>query len=203
MTATSASVRLIERGFAVLPASVNLQPTASGAWTDTGLQVVLPAAGTYQLDATVRASLAGTLPVNTFVSARLFDVTAGTAITDSEVLVQQINLSSATAVNAGNNVSGPIQVEYAIPGARPILLQGRRSVLRTAGRHSGDRGAKRVPVARDHRQHRGGDHGQRPGIGRDHTPRHRRSGRGRRCGRGDRSRPRQCRCLRGLAPISV
>ncbi|WP_327415395.1 hypothetical protein [Streptomyces sp. NBC_01233] len=127
MTGTSASVRLVERGFAGLPAVVNLQPTASGAWTDTGLQVVLPAAGTYQLDATVRASLAGTSPVNTFVSVRLFDVTAGAAVPDSEVLVHQVNVSSATAVNVGNNVSGPIQVEYAIPGARTVRLQGRRT----------------------------------------------------------------------------
>ncbi|MFJ4627185.1 hypothetical protein [Streptomyces sp. NPDC088847] len=127
MTGTSASVRLIERGFAVLPASVSLQPTASGAWTDTGLQVVLPAAGTYQLDATVRASLAGTSPVNTFISGRLFDVTAGAVIPDSEVLVQQVNVTSATAVNVGNNVSGPIQVEYTVPGARTIRLQGRRT----------------------------------------------------------------------------
>lgn len=89
--------------------------------------MVLPAAGTYQLDATVRASLAGTSPVNTFVSVRLFDVTAGAAVPDSEVLVHQVNVSSATAVNVGNNVSGPIQVEYAIPGARTVRLQGRRT----------------------------------------------------------------------------
>lgn len=125
MTGTSASMRLIERGFAVLPAVFDLQPTASGAWSDTGLQVVLPAAGTYQLDATVRGAIAAVAPCNVYVTARLFDVTAGAAVPNSEVIVQQINLSGA-AVNSGLNASGPIQIEYAVPASHTIRLQGRR-----------------------------------------------------------------------------
>ncbi|MER6367440.1 hypothetical protein ABT255_03505 [Streptomyces mirabilis] len=127
MTGTGASMRLTEHGFAVLPAPLDLQPTASGAWTDTGLQVALPAAGTYQLDATVRAALAATSPCNVYISARLFDVTAGAVVPDSEVIIHQINLSaSAGVVNGGLNVSGPIQIEYVTAGPRTVRVQAKR-----------------------------------------------------------------------------
>jgi hypothetical protein len=80
MSGTDAALRLIEHGSSVLRTTVDLQPTASGTWMGTGLEITLPAAGTYQLDATVRGALTGTSPVNTWIVARLFDVDAGAVV---------------------------------------------------------------------------------------------------------------------------
>ncbi len=127
MTGTAASMRLTEHGFVELAAILDLQPTASGTWNDSGLQVTLPVAGTYELDASVRAALSGTSPVNTFISARLWDVTAGVVVPGSEVILNQISLTPvAPAITSGLNTTGPIQVEYDVPGARVVRLQGRR-----------------------------------------------------------------------------
>ncbi|MFJ1528292.1 hypothetical protein ACIOFV_07665 [Streptomyces mirabilis] len=127
MTGTAASMRLTEHGFVQLAAILDLQPTASGTWNDSGLQVTLPVAGTYEVDASVRAALSGTSPVNTFISARLWDVTAGAVVPGSEVILNQISLTPvAPAITSGLNVTGPIQVEYDVPGARVVRLQGRR-----------------------------------------------------------------------------
>lgn len=127
MTGTAAGVRFMEHGSARLPTVLNLQETDSGVWTDSALQIVLPGAGTYQLDASVRAALAATSPTNTYITARLFDATAGAVVPDSEVIINQINLgASSGAVTSGLNVTGPITTEYTVPGPRVIRLQGRR-----------------------------------------------------------------------------
>ncbi|MFJ8852365.1 hypothetical protein [Streptomyces sp. NPDC102437] len=122
--ATSSSIRITGDGFAVLAGNVDLQPTASGAWTNTGLELTLPAAGVYHLDASVRAALSGTSTVNTWIVARLWDVTAGALVPSSEVLVHQISLSTAgAAVTNGSNQHGAISVRYAVPAARLVRLQ--------------------------------------------------------------------------------
>ncbi|MET9818334.1 hypothetical protein [Streptomyces sp. NPDC006355] len=126
MAGTAASFRLIGHGFRVLPAGIDLQPTASGTWTDTGLEVVLPAAGTYHLDAVVRGNLHCDTPVNAWIGARLFDVTAGAVIPASELLVYQISLqvSPATSnVAEAGNQSGTISIPYTVPGPRTVRLQ--------------------------------------------------------------------------------
>lgn len=132
MTGTAAALRLVGRGFAVLPATVNLQPTASGTWVTTGLQVVLPAAGTYDLDATVRSALSAASGTNTWISARLYDVTAGAVVPNSEVLVQQIDLGSDSGtISSAHNNTVPIQVPYTVPGSRTVRLEAAR--INTAG----------------------------------------------------------------------
>lgn len=128
MTGTSAALRLIGHGSAVLPAAVDLQPSASGTWVATGLSVTLPAAGTYQLDATVRAAMAAVSPANTYIVARLYDVTAGAVVPGSEAMVHQINIGSPSGatLSQGTNNSAPIQVEYTVPGPRTIRVEAAR-----------------------------------------------------------------------------
>ncbi|MFI2434636.1 hypothetical protein [Streptomyces sp. NPDC018693] len=123
---TSSSIRISERGFLELPAMVDLTATGTGVWVNTGLQVTLPVAGTYHLDANVRGVLNATDGTNCWIGARLWDVTAGALVPDSEVLVQQIALSVSTAtpvVNQAENQHAPILVPYTIPGSRLVRLQ--------------------------------------------------------------------------------
>jgi hypothetical protein len=100
-----------------LHASVNLP--GNGTWTGTPLQVFLPQAGTYELDANVRGRLAGTGTVNSYITARLWNVTAGAEALYSERLVYQI-------INtAGGNATAPISELVQVTGPTTIQLQAR------------------------------------------------------------------------------
>src|SRR5581483_4876432 len=99
------SIRIAGNGYAELPALVDLTDTASGAWVNTGLQVTLPSAGTYHLDANVRSVLTAADGTNVWIGARLFDVTAGVVVPDSELLVQQLGLSVSTATPVINQAT--------------------------------------------------------------------------------------------------
>lgn len=119
-----------ESGIAVLPGNITLQPQASGAWVDTTLEVILPSAGVYNLDAVVRANLSGNTPVNTFIVARLFDVTAGAVVPNSETMVHQIGVSispATSSLNDGSNQEGTINTRYVTTGPRTIHLQAQRT----------------------------------------------------------------------------
>ncbi|WNI20278.1 hypothetical protein [Actinacidiphila sp. ITFR-21] len=126
-----------EHGSAALAGSLNLTPTASGAWTSTTLQITLPAAGTYQLDAAVRASLLTGSPADHFISARLYDETAGTPVPHSTVMVLQLSPPNAAA-NGNTHTTGtaPIAVEYSVTGPATIRLQGARTVVAGTGTQS-------------------------------------------------------------------
>lgn len=139
MTGTAASLRLTGSGFAQLPTvAVDLQAPAAGTWVDTGLAVALPGAGTYQLDATVRTAIAASSPSNTWIVVRLWDVQAAAVVPGSEVIVQQVNLSSSSGVvNVGDNSTAPVQVEYSVPAGRTVRLEARRTgASTTANVHS-------------------------------------------------------------------
>ena len=71
------SVPPTNSGIAKLHTNVNLPP---GAWTNTPLEVTLPRSGTYALNADVRGRLSGVSPLNTYLSARLWNVTAGAEV---------------------------------------------------------------------------------------------------------------------------
>lgn len=128
MTGTAGSITILGHGFAALQAPVDLQPAASGAWVDTGLTVDLPAAGTYQLDTTVRANLSADPGANVWVRAHLYDVTAGADVPDSEVIVRQLITTVDTGALAGGNDSAPILVEYAVTGPTTIRLEAARQI---------------------------------------------------------------------------
>ena len=95
----------------------------AGVWTDVPVQVVLPRAGTYDINADVRGRLAGVPAVNTYITARLWDATAGTAVPQSERLVYQIiDLNPGTA-QAGGNATAPISEQIRVTGPTVISLQ--------------------------------------------------------------------------------
>ncbi|MEU0947641.1 hypothetical protein ABZ379_33815 [Streptomyces canus] len=128
MSGTNAGLRIAEDGFAALPANVNLNAAASGTFVDTGLVLALPSAGRYHLDATVRAFL-GTMTTGegAYIVARLYDVTAGAVVPDSEVLALQINVAAGTSPTLlAWNATAPIQVRYTIPGPRTVRLEAAR-----------------------------------------------------------------------------
>lgn len=126
MAGTSASLRILGSGLMVLPATVDLGPTASGTWTDTGIQVGLPNAGTYHLDGNVRGVLTVADGTNAWIGARLWDVSLNQLVPDSEVLVHQIATSVSTAtpvITEAKNQAAPMTVRYVIPGGRIVRLQ--------------------------------------------------------------------------------
>lgn len=129
MSGTNAGVfRIPEYGFAALPANVNLNAAASGTFVATGLALTLPSAGSYNLDATVRMVL-GTMTTGegAHIVARLYDVTAGAVVPDSEVLAHQLNVTAGTSATLLTwNRAAAILVPYTVPGARMIRLEAAR-----------------------------------------------------------------------------
>jgi hypothetical protein len=128
VTGTTGSIQLRGHGFATLRNPVDLQPAASGVWVDTGLTVDLPAAGTYQLDATVRANMSAGASANVWVRAHLYDVTAAADVPASEVIVRQVITTVDTGPEDGGNDSAPILVEYTVTGPSTIRLEGARQI---------------------------------------------------------------------------
>jgi hypothetical protein len=119
---------IVPSGIAYLPANVDLQPTASGTWTNTGLQVTLPEAGTYALDLDVRTRFSGVPPVNTFMVGRLWNVAAGTTLPNSErILSQLIDGTPAGAGGIGKNTTTPISEHITVSGPTTIRLQAQRT----------------------------------------------------------------------------
>lgn len=127
--ATSSSIRILGDGFAVLPANTDLNAAASGTFVATGLVLALPSAGTYHLDATVRTVL-GTMTTGegAYIVARLYDVTAAAVVPNSEVLAHQLTVGAGTSATLLTwNRTAPLQVRYAVPGARTIRLEAART----------------------------------------------------------------------------
>lgn len=110
-------------GIEHLDAQVDLP---ASAWTSTPLEVTLPAAGTYAINADVRGRLQGLPPVNTYITARLWNATSGTAVPDSERLVNQIIDSNAGNAAAGGNQTAPISELVTVRQRTTIQLQAER-----------------------------------------------------------------------------
>jgi len=107
-------------GIAHLGTQVSLPP---GVWTNIPVQVFLPTAGTYDLDANVRGRLAGIPSVNTFITARLWNATAGAEVPQSERLVYQVIDGNAGTAQAGGNATAPIDELITVTGPTTIVLQ--------------------------------------------------------------------------------
>ncbi|MFD3486374.1 hypothetical protein [Streptomyces sp. NPDC058665] len=99
----------------------------AGIWTSTPLEVTLPRAGTYELDADVRGRLSGVPPINTFITARLWNVTSGTAVPESERLVNQIIDSNTGDAETGSNQTAPISELIKVKKPTKIRLQAQRT----------------------------------------------------------------------------
>ena len=95
----------------------------AGAWTDIPVQVVLPRAGTYDLDADVRGRLSGVPSVNAYITARLWDVSTGAAVPQSERLVYQMIDLNTGAAEAGGNGTAPISELIRVNGPTTIRIQ--------------------------------------------------------------------------------
>jgi hypothetical protein len=110
------------RGIAKLQVTVDLPP---GVWTDTPLEIKLPRAGTYELDADVRGRLSGAPPLNTFVTARLWNVTSGAEVPESTRIVNQVIDINPGAAYAGHNQTASIHELIRVAGPTTIRLQAR------------------------------------------------------------------------------
>ena len=113
-----------DHGVAHMTATAVNLPTS--VWTTVPVQVVLPRAGTYELDADVRGRLSGTPSVNTYITARLWNVTTGTAVPDSERLVYQIIDGNAGTAQAGGNATAPIDELVTVTRPTTITVQAVR-----------------------------------------------------------------------------
>lgn len=126
MSGTSAHIDIRGGGLMVLPVMVDLAPTASGTWTDTGIQFSLPQSGTWHIDGNVRGVLTVSDGTNAWIGARLWDVSLNQLVPDSEVLVHQIATSVSTAtpvITESKNQAAPMTVRYVIPAGRIVRLQ--------------------------------------------------------------------------------
>ncbi|MFE7706345.1 hypothetical protein ACFU6I_11205 [Streptomyces sp. NPDC057486] len=110
-------------GIATLNTVVNLP---NGVWTDTPLEVTLPRPGTYELDANVRGRLAGAPPLNTSITARLWNVNSGAEVSQSERFVYQVINLNAGEATAGGNQTAPISELISVSRPTTIRLQARR-----------------------------------------------------------------------------
>jgi hypothetical protein len=107
-------------GITTLHQDVNLPP---GIWTNTPLQVLLPRAGTYEVDANVRGRLQGTPPLNTYIVARLWNVTSGTPALYSERIVYQVIDYNPSSEPAGGNATAPVSELITVTRPTTIRLQ--------------------------------------------------------------------------------
>ncbi|MFD0208936.1 hypothetical protein ACFVH9_07350 [Streptomyces hirsutus] len=102
MTGTSSSLRPAPSfGEALLPAFVNLVSVPADTWIDTGLSVALPGQGVYEVTATLHTVISANTSSGSYrigITGRLFNVTAGTAVQDSQYTAQQNADSNPTSL---------------------------------------------------------------------------------------------------------
>lgn len=107
-------------GIATLQGFVDLPP---GTWTGIPLQVRLPYAGTYEIDADVRGRLQGTPPLNTYIIGRLWNATSGAQVPDSERTVYQVINDNPASEPVGGNQTAPVSELISVTGPTTIQLQ--------------------------------------------------------------------------------
>lgn len=128
---TGATTAAMQGSATAAPAAVygiaHLNTTATnlpaGVWTNIPLRVVLPRAGTYNIDADVRGRLSGVPALNTFITARLWDSSTGTAVPQSDRLVYQVIDLNPGAAQAGGNATAPISEQIRVTKPTTISLQ--------------------------------------------------------------------------------
>lgn len=98
-------------GTSVLSSAFSITASA-GTFEDTGVSVSLPAAGTYMMFANVRIALQGNAGTAWWISAELYDSTAGAAVADSERMIGYINSNTIILQQTGT-ISMPVTVTEA------------------------------------------------------------------------------------------
>jgi hypothetical protein len=129
--APPAPAHLPESGIATLHTDVNLPPST---WTSVPLQVSLPHAGTYEVDADVRGRLQGNVPLNTYITARLWNVTSNQeAIYSDRLVYQLINYDNPTTTYAvAGNQTAPISELITV--TRPTVIQLQAEDVNSVGK---------------------------------------------------------------------
>ncbi|MFE6549661.1 hypothetical protein ACFVHS_14880 [Streptomyces sp. NPDC057746] len=103
----------------VLADDFDLMPTAINVWTGVGINVTLPRAGKYRVEAEVRAAVVG----GGFVTARFFNATASQAVPQALRLVNQLN---GAQPNQGVNNTAPITAFVTVSGPTVIRVEAMR-----------------------------------------------------------------------------
>ncbi|MGY5034370.1 hypothetical protein ACWC9U_26635 [Streptomyces sp. 900116325] len=119
-------------GEAFLPAIVDLVPVANDTWINTGLTVVLPEAGVYEVTATVRSSIArgaSTAPFAVNISARLFNLTGGNAIPNTDYTVQQVNEASPSSGQTTQVALSTFHKFVTVTGPTTLGIQANRNTI--------------------------------------------------------------------------
>ncbi|MEU0181415.1 hypothetical protein ABZ312_09520 [Streptomyces sp. NPDC006207] len=122
-------------GESFLPAIVDLVPVANDTWVNTGLTVVLPEAGVYEVTATVRSSIARgavTTPFAVNISARLFNLTGGNAIPNTDYTVQQVNEASPSSGQTTQVALSTFHKFVTATGPTTIGIQANRNTINGA-----------------------------------------------------------------------
>ena len=112
-----------EAGIEYLLTPVDL---VAGVWTPTTLEITLPGAGTYVLDADVRGLITGIPSFDSWITARLFDVTADLPVLNSERLVLQVADQNPGDVGTGSNATASISALLTVSRQTVIQVQGLR-----------------------------------------------------------------------------
>jgi len=109
--------------------AVNYLPIANGLFVDIpGLEVILPEAGTYSLDADVRAAISMTRPANVLMAMRMFNVTAGAAVPFTDRVTSLVD-SLAGGVTLGGNFQLHSGRFITVAGPTTIRVQAAKTVV--------------------------------------------------------------------------
>jgi len=122
-------IHLPENGIATLHTDVDLP---ASTWTNTPLEVRLPHAGTYAIDADVRGRLQGTPSVDTYITARLWNVTDNAELPYSDRLVYQLFTDNTQTAPIGGNGTAPISELVRVD--RPTTIQLQAEDVTTGGK---------------------------------------------------------------------
>ncbi|PZG45992.1 hypothetical protein C1I98_14940 [Spongiactinospora gelatinilytica] len=129
VTSKAAAAQPWSSGIAYLPAPVDLQNTAEGDWVNTNLEVLLPEDGTYHLDLDVLTRLWIRPPANVYLVGRLWNVTDGAALPNSDRLLNQ--LADGRSLGEGgivNNQTSPISERITVTRPTRIRLEAKREI---------------------------------------------------------------------------
>lgn len=105
-----------EKGSAVLASDYTLSGS-SGTYSDTGLSVTLPSAGTWRVSASVRGELTGNAGSAWWITAKLYNSTDAADVADSETLVV---LTGTTALHLQNTAI--IDMQITVSASKVIKL---------------------------------------------------------------------------------
>lgn len=106
---------------AVLAASFQIT-AANGTYQDTGLSIALPSAGTYIITANVRGDLKTTAGSLAYLVARLFNVTDGAAVAESETVLLLVEVT-----NQNFQQTAALSVVLTVAAAKTIRLEAMRN----------------------------------------------------------------------------